>query len=259
MNSYKTGLLFALIAVHGVAASAGVQLPAAAPQAASAPRTQQSYTLDVTSKLGFIDVALKAEGASLSDIAADLSKRLGARVIVGPGIRQEKISVTLPQSALEPALAALAPRVFVDYEIRQDAGAAPREIYLLGHDDAAPAMDSGARGPSQGVMIMGNTEETLSAPAEDPLKVAGDKQGLMITAKKQPLSLVAMAIADALGVPLELKYEAAEQVDIDVKYYAPLEDLIPRLSPNVRLFVRVDVIGQQRSPLRIVVERPAAK
>lgn len=259
MNYYKTGLLFTLITIHGVAASASAQVPAAPPQTTSAQHTRPSYSLNVTSKLGFIDVTLKAEGASLSEIAADLSKRLGARIVVGPSIRQEKISVSLPQSALEPALAALAPRVFVDYEIRQDAGATPREIYLLGPNDTAPPMNTGARGASQGVMIMGHTEEVPSSPEDDPLKVAGDKQGLMITAKKQPLSLVAMAIADTLGVPLELKYEAAEQVDIDVKYYAPLEDLIPRLSPNVRLYVRVDVIGQQRSPLRIVVERPAAK
>lgn len=242
-----------------IAVLASVTVPAGAQpapgQGAAATQAQQKYTLNVTSKDGFVDVALKAEAARVSDIATDLSKRLGARLTLGPGLRQETITVNIPQSALEPALARLAPRVFVDYEVRQDGGPVPREIYLLGPDDAAPSMSTATRGTSHGVLISGHTEETPASPEQDPLKVSGDKQGLMITARKQPLSLVAMALADTLGVPLELKYEAAEPVEIDVAYYAPPEDVIPRLSPNIRLHVRVDVISQQRSPLKLVLER----
>jgi hypothetical protein len=250
------GLFFTLATVHGMPASPQAQSQAAKPRSES---TERRYTLDIESGERFIEVALKAEAAKLSDIAVDLSKRLGARVTLGPSLQQQTISVEFPQSSLETALARLAPRVFVDYEIGQETGAKPREVYLLGPTDAAPAMDTEKRGKSQGLLVMGHTEEMPAAPGEDPLKIAGDRQGLMLTVKHQPLSVVAMAIADVLGIPLELKYTGGEPVDLDIKYYAPLEDLIPSVSPHIRLVQRVDVIGQQRVPLKLVVERAAAK
>ena len=254
----RATLLFGLITVFGVAAPPRAGARAAGSQGAPAARPQQAYTLDVTSSLGFIDVTMKAEGARLSEVATDLAKRLGARLVIGPGVVKNTISVNLAHSPLEPALASLAPRVFVDYEIRQDTAAAARVIYLLGPDDAAPAMNAETRVASQGVLIAGHTEEAPGSPAEEPLKVSGDKRGLMIMARKQPLSIVAMAIAETLGVLLELKYDATEMVDVDIKYYAPPEDVIPGLSPNFRLHVRADVTAQQRMPIRLVLERQGA-
>lgn len=247
------------LALFGAVATAGAQTASTTAQGTSASSLKQAHTLDVTSRLGFIDVSLKAEDARLSEVAADLAKRLAASVTVGPSIRQQAITVNIPQSALEPALAALAPRVFVDYEIRQEGGVVPRTIYLLGADDPAPSMSTQPRGQSQGLMITGHTEETSSSAEEDPLQVSGDRRGLMIVSRKQPLSLVAMAVADVLGVQVEMNYEAADPVDIEVKYFAPIEDVIPRLSPNIRLHLRSDVTNQQRIPLKLVLERSAAK
>ena len=250
------GLLFTMATVHGMPVPR--QSPAQAAKAGSAV-PERRYTLDVAPTDRFIEVALKADAAKLSDIAADLAKRLGARVSVGPSLQQQAISIEFPQTSLEAALARIAPRAFVDYEIRQDTGAKPRDIYLLGPTDTAPVMSTETRGKSQGLLVTGHTEEMPAAPGEDPLKIAGDRQGLMITAKHQPLSVVAIAIAEVLGVPLELKYQAPDPVDLDIKYYAPLEDVIPSLSPHIRLFLRVDVISQQRVPLKLVVERAATK
>jgi hypothetical protein len=250
------GLFFTLVTLHGASGQAQAQGQAGNPRI-TGPR--RPYTLNVTTGHRFIDVALKADAARLSDIAVDLSKRLDARVMVGPSLQQETISVDVPESALEAALARLAPRVFVDYEVRQGTGATVRDIYLLGPTDTAPDLNTEIRGQSQGLLVTGHTEEMPAAPGEDPLKIAGDRQGLMITVKQQPLSLVAITIADVLGVPLELKYEASEPVDLDIRYYAPPEEVISRLSPNVRLFMRVDVIGQRRAPLRLVVERSVPK
>lgn len=234
-------LLVAVVAVHGVTAQA--TLP---------------YSLSVTSREGFIDVAVKADGARLADVATDLSKRLGARIIVGPSMRKETISVNLPETPLEQALASLAPHVLVDYEIRQDARPVPKDIYLLGVSDAQPPLNTDARGMSQGLLITGHTEETAATADDDPLKVTGDKNLLTITSKKQPLSVVVMAIADVLGVPVDLNGDANEPVDIDVRDARP-EDLIPRLSPNLRVHVRVDLNKAERTLLRLVVAPAAAR
>jgi hypothetical protein len=255
-------LIVALIAVHGVPAPGGGAPLAATPQptaAAQKPAAQkpQPFTASVTSKDGFIDVALTAEGISLAEIAADLSTRLRARIIVGPSVRTETISVNIPATPLEQALTSLAPRVFVDYEIRQDAPPAPRDIYLLGPSDAEPPLNTDARGMSQGLLVEGHTEDTPAKPEDDPLKVMGDQNILTITSKKQPLSLVLMAIGDVLGVPVDAGGAATELVDADIRNARP-EDAISRLSPNIRVHVRVDVNRSERKLIRVAAASSAA-
>jgi hypothetical protein len=226
----------------------------AAQAAAPAPRP---YAVTVNDKDGPIEVAVNAKEAKLADVATELSKRLRARVVLGPSLAQETITVTVEASALEPALALLAPRALVDYEIRQNARPAPQIIYLLGLDDAEPPLETVARGMSQGLLIEGNTEDVPKAPAEDPLQVTGDRNLLSIVSKKQPLNVVAMAISDVTGVPVDLRYDAGELVDLDVRDARP-EDVIPRISPNVRLYMRVDAQRLERTLIRIVVAPPSA-
>jgi hypothetical protein len=255
-----TGLLFAFVAVHGVSAPvAGASLAMTSqPQPTTTARKAAPYDLTVASKDGFVEMALKAEGASLADIALDLSKRLKARVMLGPSLQKETISVNVAESPLEQALPSLAPRVIVDYELRQDARPAPVDIYLLGAGDPEPQSNTDTRGMSQGLLIEGHTEDTGAAPADDPLKVIGDKNQLTITSKKQPLAIIAMAIADVLGIPVEMKGDGAELVDVDIRG-ALAEDVIPRLSPNIRLHVRTDLSRSERTPLRLVVASPGAR
>jgi len=235
------GLVFALLAVHSVAAAQG----------------QRPYTLSVTSDNQLISVSLKAEGARLTDITADLEKRLGARVFLSPALQKETISVSFSESMLEPALMSLAPRVFIDYEIRQDANAVPLGIYLLDVTDPAPASDAVLRGMSQGVVIEGNTEDVAKDPKDDPLLVTGDRRVLSIISKKQPLALVARAIGEVLGIPVEVKYAADEIVDASIS--ALTEYAILRVSPNIRLYVRANVNQGERTPMKLAVEPPAAK
>lgn len=222
--------------------------------ATSAPRP---YAVTVNDKDGALDVAVNAKDANLADVAAELSKRLRARVVLGESLKQETITVTVPASALEPALASLAPRALIDYEIRQNVRPAPQIIYLLGLNDADPPLETVARGMSQGLLIEGNTEDVPKAPAEDPLQVTGDRNLLSVISKKQPLNVVAMAISDVIGVPVDLRYDAGELVDLDVRNARP-EDIIPRISPNVRLYMRVDAQRLEHTLIRIVVAPPSA-
>ena len=150
-NMLRPLIVGTFIAGLGAAAPAvaAAQTPPApqAPQAAGpAQAPAKRYALSVKNEDGFLNVALKARQARLADIAADLAKRLRARVVVGPELAKDTVSVDLPSSPLETVLQSLAPRVLVDYELRQYAAAAARHLparadrHRAGGDiaDAAP-------------------------------------------------------------------------------------------------------------------------
>lgn len=244
------GVLGAVLAI--------VATPPALAQDARPPRATaaRTYTLDVKNDGGFIDVALRADRAPLGAIAADLGERLGVPVVVGSSLARETVTVQQAETSLEAVLSALAPHVLVDYMIRGGARPAPAAIYLLGPGDADPPKDTVARGPSQGVLITGNTE-TTEGNGDDPLQITGDRGLLSLTVRKQPLPIVAMALGDVLGVPVEIQFDAPDLVDAQVRQ-TPTEDVVAGLSPNLRLYMRVEVIRLERTPLRLVVARPDA-
>jgi hypothetical protein len=227
----------------------------AAAQTAAA-QTARPYTLSVNPGDRPVTMSLKADNARVSDVGTELGRLLKAKVVIGPGVQNEKITVDIPVTMLESALISLAPRVFVDYEIRQDAAPLPLGIYLLGANDPVPATDTAVRGTSQGILIEGNTEDMPKTPEEDPLRVTGNRRFLSVAVKKQPLSLVARAIGEVLGIPVELKYDASEIISANLTNGLP-EETVTGLSPNVHIFVRVDVNLAERTPLKLVVERPA--
>ena len=230
------------------AQAAAAQLPA--------PPASRSFTMTVNPGDRPVTMSLKADNARLSDVATELGRRLKAKVVLGPGVQNEKITVDIPVTMLETALISLAPRVFVDYEIRQDATPVPLGLYLLGATDPVPATDTVVRGTSQGILIEGNTEDMPKTPEEDPLRVTGDRKFLSVVVKKQPLSLVARAIGEVLGIPVETKYDANEIITATLTNGLP-EETVTGLSPNLHIFVRVDVNLAERIPLKIVVEKPA--
>jgi hypothetical protein len=233
-----------------VLALAGVQSAAA--------QTPRAYTLNVKSDGRFTSVSLVADDVKVSDLTADLGRRLHARVVLGPSVQNATVSVNLVDVTLEQALLSLASRVFVDYEFRQDTAPAPLGIYLLGANDPPPASDAVVKGLSQGILIEGNTEDVPKAPEEDPLKVTADRGVLSVYSKKQPLALVARAIGDVLGIPVEMKYDATELIDANLTNGRP-EETVTGLSPNARIYVRVDVNLGERRPLKLVIERAPAK
>jgi hypothetical protein len=234
-------------------------VPATPEARARAPRgTHRPYALAIKREDGFINVALKATRIRVADIAADLARQLRVRIDVGTDLKQEFVTVDVPSSPLESVLQAIAPRVLVDYELRQDARPRPLAIYLLAPTDVAPKANVVERGVSQGMVISGHTEETPTDDGSDPVTIAGDTHQLSITAKNQPLALVAMAVADTLGVPLEMTYPAGELVVVSVTNL-PAEDAAIGISPNVRLQVRVDVSQAERTPLKLIVTQPRAQ
>jgi type II secretory pathway component GspD/PulD (secretin) len=240
---FKVLMLLLATAVQGVTAAQPVR---------------RAYTLTVT-KDATPFVTLMAQDAKLSDVAADLAKQLNAKVILGPSLQNERISTRLEGTTVEPAMLALAPRVLVDYEVRRDAQPVPLGIYLLGQEDPVPAVSAVVQGTSQGLLVMGNTEDTGKPPANAPLRITYDKGRLTVFAKQQPLIVVVMAIADELGVPAEIKYQSREIIDADVKSTTTIDETLAGLSENVRVYVRSDVNRLEKRLLRVVVVGPAAK
>ena len=243
-----------------VDANPRAQNSTAPPQAASRTTPKKRYKLRIT-KGEIMGISLKADKAKLSEIAADLSKRLGAQVILGPNMAREAITTEFYDLPLEAALRLLVPRVYIDYEIKGNAQPVMLGVFLMDYNDPEPAASAVVQGSSQAMMFEGNTEDEadpVENAADDPLQVELDDNHLTIKSKKQPLVVVVLTIAELLGVPAEIKYESAEIVDTEIKD-TPFEDAITRLSPNIRLYVRADLSRSKRTALRLALLPPIAK
>ncbi|HEY2971196.1 MAG TPA: hypothetical protein VGJ48_01665 [Pyrinomonadaceae bacterium] len=261
VSLYLRIMFFALlIATPGIFLAVDVRAQGQTqPQSAARPAPKKKFRLRITK--GYITgVSLKADKVRMTDIAVELSKRLGARVILGPTMTKESITVEFIDLPLEPALRLLAPRVYLDYEIRANAQPTLVGIFLMGQDDPDPAKTAVVQGSSEAMLIEGNTEDigeqSAAQPVDDPLQVDLEDNYLTIRSKKQLLAYVVLTIAEVLEIPAEIKYDSTEIVDTVIKD-TPFEDAITRLSPNIRLYVRADLTRSQRTPLRLVLVPPA--
>lgn len=240
-----------------VDAPLSAQSPAQKPAPSAKPALKKKHRWRITEN-DIMAVSLKADKARMSEVAADLSKRLRTPVILGASLKQAAISVEFADLLFEPAMALVAPRVFVDYEIRANAKPKMLAIYLMGADDPEPAKTETVKGASEAMMIEGNTEDEGTASSiseDDPLQVDLDDNFLTIRSKKQPLIAVVLTVAELLEVPAEIQYESSEIVDTVIKD-TPFEDALTRLSPNVRVYLRADLTRSTKSPLRVRLVTP---
>jgi hypothetical protein len=228
-------------------------------QAGGAKRPAKRYKLKVQEG-EVLGVSLKADQARLSEIAAELSKSLKTRVILGPNMEKELITVEFYELTFEQAMRFLAPHVYVDYEIRSGASPKAMGIFLFAQNDPTPATTAVVTGSSQAMVIEGNTEDstdnTASNDADDPLQVELDGSYLTLKSKKQPLAAVIATIAEVLEVPADVRYDSGEIIDKEIKD-VPYEDAVTGLSANVRLYMRADLSRAERKPLRLVLVTPA--
>jgi len=219
--------------------------------------TKPPFTLRVTEDQ-IIGVTLKAQDATVKEIAAELSKRLRIPVAVTPIIEKHRLTVNFSDLVLEPAMQQLAPQVFIDYEVDMAPGKTPRPlgIYLQGYNEAAPADNAVVHGNSDVMIIEGDTEDTGEEKDKDDkdqeLKVNYEKGELSVIAKKQPLVVVLYAVANELGIPLQVTDEIVEPISVNIQK-ASVESALQQLSPNIRLYLRANLMTQERRPLRIVL------
>ena len=135
-----------------------------------------------------IGISLRAENAKLTDIAADLARKLKAPVALSPVMQKQRATIDFADVVLEPAMQLLAPVVYIDYEIDSAPGAYPRPvgIYLSAHNEPEPAINANVRSTSQAFVISGNTESEDSSE-EDDIQISYRNGKLTLKAKDQPL------------------------------------------------------------------------
>lgn len=225
--------------------------------------TKPPFTLTVTEDQ-IIGISLKAQDATVKEIAAELSKRLRIPIAMTPIIEKHRVTVNFSDLVLEPAMQQLAPQVFIDYEIDMTPGKAPRPlgIFLQGYNEAAPPENAVVHGSSDVMIIEGDTEDTGEDKNKDEkeqeLKVTYAKGELTVVAKKQPVVVVLYAIANELGIPLQVTHEIVDPISVNVQK-ASVESALQQISANIRLYLRADLMTQERKPLRIVLVGPDKK
>ncbi|MGQ0760582.1 MAG: hypothetical protein ACT4OT_00990 [Acidobacteriota bacterium] len=219
------------------------------------------FTLTVTSDQ-IIGVSLKAKEISLKVIAAELAKQLKIPVMVTPIAEKHEVTVNFSDLVIEPAMQMLAPQVFIDYEIDTTPGKQPRPvgIYLQGYNERPPALNAVVKSNSDVMVIEGDTEEGLDSKKEEEedLKITFEKGQLSVKSKKQPLIVVLYGIANQLGIPLEVKTEVEDLVTVNI-IKSSLESALQELAPNIKLYVRADLMIGDRQPLRMVLVGPDKK
>ncbi|HEX5703726.1 MAG TPA: hypothetical protein VFX97_11045 [Pyrinomonadaceae bacterium] len=219
------------------------------------------FTLKVTDDQ-IIGVSLKAKDISLSAIAAELSKQMKIPVIVTPIAQKHLVTVNFTDLVIEPAMQMLAPQVFIDYEIDTTPGKQPRPvaIFLQGYNERPPALNAVVKGTSDVMVIEGDTEEGLESKDEEDedLKIKFENRQISIKSKKQPLIVVLYGIANQIGIPLEVKTEVADLVTVNI-IKSSLESALQELGPNIKLYVRADLMIGERQPLRMVLVGPDKK
>jgi hypothetical protein len=215
------------------------------------------FTLSVTEDQ-IIGITLKAQDATVKEIAAELSKRLRIPIAVTSIIAKHRVTVNFSDLVLEPALQQLAPQVFIDYEIdtAPDKTQRPVGIYLQGYNESPPAENAVVKGNSDVIVVEGDTEDTGEANDKDDkeqeLKVKYEKGELSVIARSQPLVVVLYAIANELGIPLQVTDEIVDPVTVNIQK-ASVESALQQLSQHIRLYLRADLMTQERRPLRLVL------
>jgi hypothetical protein len=209
-------------------------------------------------------MTLRAKNAPLREIAAELSKKLKVLVILSPLMQKQRVTLEFSNIPIEGAVRMLAPLPYVDYEVSGDPNEPQRlmGIYLYAFNEAPPDRNAAAKGSDQAILIEGNTEEGTDeyekqrAKDDAPLLVKIDKNMVSVRARKQPLTVVLYEIANKVDIPFEMKYESTDLVDVDFTNYT-LEQAVRALSPNIRLFQRINLTNYEAMPLRLLLVAPA--
>ena len=213
-----------------------------------------------------LNLSLKAEKASMAEVARALSERLKIPVFLGPERQKELISIEFSELTLEPALQLLSPIVYVDYELDTGSSNPPKAlgIFFFDQDQGEPPATAVVSGTNQTLLIEGNTEDGVEPESdeakkkleEQPLRVQYENNTLTIKARKQPLPVILLKIGEELGIPVDIQNERLDPIDADISKL-PIEDVVRQLSPNIKLFYRADLTRAEKRALRLVLAEPA--
>ena len=212
-----------------------------------------------------LNLSLKAEKASMAEVARALSERLKIPVFLGPERQKELISIEFSELTLEPALQLMSPIVYVDYELDTGSPNPPKAlgIFFFDQDQGEPPATAVVSGTNQTLLIEGNTEDGVEPESDDakkkleeqPLRVQYENNTLTIKARKQPLPVILLKIGEELGIPVDIQNERLDPIDADISKL-PIEDVVRQLSPNIKLYYRADLTRAEKRALRMVLAEP---
>ncbi len=206
--------------------------------------------------------SLKADRASVAEIASELGRKLDVPVMLSPVMEKARVTLEFTGTPVEGALRMIAPVPYIDYEVSGEGTPKIVALYLYGLNEPPPAETAVVRGDSEALLIEGNTEEGTEAESEKEkqekaLTVKVERNQVTLHARKQPLSAVLSEIASKVDIPFEMKYDSTEVVDVDLNN-ATMEQVVRTLSPNIRLYQRTDLQTYETKPLRIVLAPPTS-
>lgn len=277
----RTAFLIAL--ALGASANAGPQTspttrdPRPAPSATPAPTPEPTtFKLTVTPQRLAI---LSAEKARASDIGLSIEKQIKVPVRMSPLVARQMITLKLDRVPLEQLLHALAPQVYVDYEVRWDR---PAEdwvaIELTGFNEREPNTPVEQKAF---LVLAGNTEDDTvtedtmardqaakdeeklrkDPPREGPVLDVSVKDGLVsIRARKQMVTAILLDVASKAGMGFETRGQLDEAfIDLDVRGL-PVEQLPATLArPNFGVLMRRNVTTGVSRPVAVLLGTEATK
>lgn len=232
-------------------------------ETAKSKEAKGKFTLKVASG-DMRAVDLKANAASVAEIAAKLGKEFDIPVLLSPVMQKARVSIEFEGMSLEGAVRMIAPQPYADYEISGDGSTMAKivALYLYALNEPPPSDSAVVRGDSEAILISGDTEEGTERAAKDeqetPLSVKMERNQFTVHARKQPLTAVLYEIATKVDIPFEIKYDSSEVVNVDLKN-ATMEQVVRTLSPNIRLYQRTDLQTYETRPLRLVLAQPTSQ
>src|SRR6185437_7744198 len=122
-----------LISLAAMQTGLAAQQPAPTPNAATA-----AFRVRVK-RNGAYFVSVRARAVPLKEIAAELSRRLKAPIILSRVMAKQKVTVDFQDLPLETALLLMAPLPYVHYEL-QGGSSSPicREVFLNAYNEPVP-------------------------------------------------------------------------------------------------------------------------
>jgi hypothetical protein len=215
------------------------QQPAPTPNAATA-----AFRVRVK-RNGAYFVSVRAKGVPLTEIAAELSRRLKAPIVLSRVMAKQKVTLDFQDLPLETALQLMAPLPYVHYELQGGSDPVCREIFLNAYNEPVPAPNLENRNIS--FVMQGDTEST-GDNKDDPLRVNYTNGRLSVSVKEQSLTAVLDRIASQMGVGFSMKQDTNDTIDLDFKEMT-LEGAMSYFPPSVHLHVRKDIQRLSTVPL----------
>lgn len=215
--------------------------------AAQQPSANRKATWRVRVKEnGAYFLTVRAKDVPLVEIAADLSRRLKAPVILSPVMSKQHVTIDFQDLPLETALQMMAPLSYIHYELRGGSMPICREVFLNAYNEPVPSPK--LENKTVSFVIEGDTEGDSK---DDPLHVSYKNGLLSVSVKKQSLTAVLDRIAMMMGVSFVMKQDTDATIDLDFKE-ATLESAMSYFPPSVHVHVRKDV--QRTSTVPLLVE-----